>query len=94
MGDEEIRNYLNSQASAPRNPAGLRVVRRRAPAPAPAPEEKAGYEDFNATHLFCPTCRQAMPVRERLMLFLPDGDLFDYLCTSCGTSLGTRKAGR
>jgi hypothetical protein len=30
-------------------------------------------------------------VRERLLLVLPDGDLFEYLCARCGTSAGTRK---
>jgi hypothetical protein len=32
-----------------------------------------------------------MPVRERLLLVLPDGSLFEYLCTRCAGSLGTRK---
>lgn len=31
-----------------------------------------------------------MPVRQRLLLFLPDGELHEYLCQRCGTSLGTR----
>ena len=32
-----------------------------------------------------------MPVRERLLLILPDKELFDYLCTGCGSSLGQRE---
>jgi hypothetical protein len=32
-----------------------------------------------------------MPVRERLLLILPDKDLYDYLCTGCGDSLGERE---
>ena len=31
-----------------------------------------------------------MPVRERLLLVLPDKDLYEYLCTGCGGSLGER----
>ncbi len=31
-----------------------------------------------------------MPVRERLLLILPDKDLYEYLCTGCGSSLGDR----
>lgn len=50
------------------------------------------YQQFSATELFCPKCRQAMPVRERMLLVLPDGDLFDYSCSKCGTSVGSRKA--
>lgn len=32
-----------------------------------------------------------MPVRERLLLVLPDRDIFDYLCTGCGSSVGRRE---
>lgn len=49
------------------------------------------YKDFTATQLFCPKCRQATPVRERLLLVLPDGDLYEYRCAYCGTSLGEKR---
>lgn len=49
------------------------------------------YKDFTASQLFCPKCRQAMPVRERLLLVLPDGDLYEYRCSRCGTSLGEKR---
>ena len=52
---------------------------------------RSEYRDFRASELFCPRCRNAMPVRERLLLVLPDGDLFEYCCQGCGTSLGKRK---
>ena len=32
-----------------------------------------------------------MPVRERLLLVLPDQEIFDYLCTECGSSVGRRE---
>ena len=48
------------------------------------------YEDFNASALYCPRCKQAMPVRSRLLLVLPDGELHEYLCQACGSSLGTK----
>jgi hypothetical protein len=32
-----------------------------------------------------------MPVRERLLLILPDKEIFDYLCTGCGSSVGQRE---
>lgn len=41
--------------------------------------------------LFCGRCRAPQPVRERLLLVLPDGELYEYLCTSCGESVGKRK---
>ena len=56
------------------------------------PEQQDQYTDFNATELYCPKCRRAMPVREKLLLILADGDLYDYTCTGCGTSVGSRTA--
>ncbi len=32
-----------------------------------------------------------MPVREHLLLILPDKDLYEYLCAGCGDSLGERE---
>jgi hypothetical protein len=31
-----------------------------------------------------------MPVRSRLLLVLPDGELHEYLCQACATSVGTK----
>jgi len=33
-----------------------------------------------------------MPVRERLLLVLPDGDLYEYICEGCGGSVGSKTA--
>ncbi len=51
----------------------------------------ASFRQFSATQIFCNRCRAAQPVRERLLLVLPDGELFEYLCAICGTGVGTRK---
>ena len=48
------------------------------------------YKDFDATELFCPKCRRAVPVRKRLLLVLSNGDKYDYFCTFCGTSVGDK----
>jgi hypothetical protein len=32
-----------------------------------------------------------MPVREALLLVLPDKEIYDYLCTGCSASLGSRE---
>ena len=45
---------------------------------------------FSASELYCPKCRRAQPVRERLLLVLPSGELHEYLCSGCGASLGKR----
>jgi hypothetical protein len=49
------------------------------------------FGSFTASELYCPKCRMAQPVREKLLLILPSGELHEYLCTRCGTSLGERK---
>jgi len=48
------------------------------------------YSDFDATELFCPKCRRAVPVRKHLILVLSNGDKYDYACTFCGTSMGDK----
>ncbi len=53
-----------------------------------APEQ---FEEFQASVLFCGRCKQPRPVRERLLLLLPDDELHEYLCTACGSSVGSRK---
>ncbi len=49
------------------------------------------FEQFEATSLFCARCKKAVPIRKKLLLVLPDGSLFDYLCTYCSSSVGTKK---
>lgn len=60
------------------------------PADSEAPQES--FKSFGASQLYCAKCKKAMPVREKLLLTLPNGDLYDYLCTGCGSSLGTKTA--
>ena len=48
------------------------------------------YGDFDATELYCPRCKRAVPVRKRLLLVLPVGDKYDYTCVYCGTSVGDK----
>ncbi len=48
------------------------------------------FDQFNAALLYCNTCRKAMPVRQRLLLVLPDGELYDYTCQGCNGSLGSK----
>jgi DNA-directed RNA polymerase subunit RPC12/RpoP len=62
----------------------LRVRNRR------APRGKKQFDRLQATELYCPKCGRSMPVRERLLLVLPEGDKYEYLCARCGTSVGDR----
>lgn len=49
------------------------------------------FGSFVASELYCPKCKSAQPVRERLLLVLPTGELHEYVCTRCATSLGERR---
>ena len=49
------------------------------------------FENFTASSLYCEKCQAAMPVRERLLLILPEKEIFDYLCAGCGSSVGQRE---
>jgi hypothetical protein len=49
------------------------------------------FENFTASSLYCEKCKAAMPVRERLLLILPEKEIYDYLCTGCGSSVGQRE---
>jgi DNA-directed RNA polymerase subunit RPC12/RpoP len=51
---------------------------------------KSAYEEFEATALYCPRCKAAVPVRKRLLLVLPEGDEYEYLCAYCSSSVGTK----
>jgi hypothetical protein len=48
------------------------------------------FGDFVASELFCPKCQRSQPVRQRLLLVLPTGELHEYVCAQCATSLAKR----
>lgn len=48
------------------------------------------FGEFEATSLFCPRCRRATPTRRKLLLVLPSGNTYDYLCAECGTPVGAK----
>lgn len=49
------------------------------------------YKDFLATRLYCDNCNASMPVKEKLLLILPDGYLYEYVCQGCGKAIGDKK---
>lgn len=54
------------------------------------PRDQAHYDEFEASELFCERCRQAQPVRKHLLLVLPTGKKYDYVCSVCGLSVGSK----
>ncbi len=61
------------------------------PKPTSGRKQNAGvFKEFDATQLYCPKCKEAMPVRKRLLLILPEGDKYEYRCAYCAESLGTK----
>jgi hypothetical protein len=59
--------------------------------PPPRGPGPGSFQDLQASVLFCSRCQAPRPVRERLLLVLPEGELNEYLCGVCGASVGTRK---
>jgi len=53
--------------------------------------EQRQFSELRAAELYCPACGRAMPVREKLLLVLPDGELHQYICAQCGADLGTKR---
>ena len=54
------------------------------------PRQADAYGSLEASLLHCPHCRQAMPVRKRLLLVLPDGEKHEYVCRQCGTPCASK----
>lgn len=54
-------------------------------------DQAKSFDQLSASLLYCDRCRRAMPVWERLLLILPDGELYDYLCQGCGQSVGSKR---
>lgn len=50
---------------------------------------KPAFERMEATLLACPKCKSAVPVRKRLLLVLPEGDKYEYVCPYCASTCGT-----
>ena len=62
----------------------LRYQRRR------VPKSPKQFEELEASTLFCSKCKKAVQVRKKLLLALPEGDKYDYLCTECGSPIGSK----
>jgi len=52
--------------------------------------QRDSFENFEASELWCDRCKASVVVRERLLLILPGKNLYEYLCSRCGNSLGKR----
>ncbi len=60
------------------------------PPPQRGPRKAETFRDFDATELYCAKCARSVQVRKRLLLVLPDGEKYEYLCAFCATSVGTK----
>ncbi len=49
------------------------------------------FGELRASSLYCTRCGTAQPVRERLLLVLPDRELHEYVCATCGDAVGTKE---
>jgi hypothetical protein len=53
--------------------------------------QRGQFGGITASELYCPTCKRAMPVREKLALYLPSGALYHYVCARCDAVLGKKQ---
>ena len=53
-------------------------------------DSRKQFDQLEASSLFCPKCKKAVPVRKRLLLVLPEGDRYEYLCAYCSSSVGRK----
>ena len=51
---------------------------------------QSSYQELEAQSLYCPRCKQAQPVRRKLLLCLPQGDKYAYFCAVCGEQVGSK----
>lgn len=58
--------------------------------PQDAGHRQEHFRELDATELYCPNCRCAVPVNRFLLLILPDGDRYEYRCRYCGTKVGDK----
>ena len=54
------------------------------------PQPRPQYRDMEASMLFCSKCNKAVPVRKNLLLILPEGEKYDYICTICSSPIGSK----
>jgi hypothetical protein len=53
-----------------------------------AENRRPAFERFEARLLACLKCKRAVKVRKRLLLILPEGDKYEYVCPDCGSTCG------
>jgi hypothetical protein len=82
--DTPIRRYADTPIDDPAHQAELGQVGSLA-------GMKNQFKTLRASSLYCQRCKVARPVRERLLLVLPDREIYDYLCAECGNSVGSRE---
>ena len=68
----------------------LKDIMRSVGTEAAQPTRPNMYKEFDATELYCPKCKNAVAVRKRLLLVLPEGDKYEYLCRFCSSTVGTK----
>ena len=58
--------------------------------PVSGAQRSGEFKELDATELYCPRCKMAVPVRKRLLLVLPEGDKYEYTCAYCAETVGSK----
>ena len=56
----------------------------------PPDDPRRQFRELEATLLLCPRSQVAVPLRKRLLLVLPEGDKFEYVCSRCAATCGSK----
>ncbi len=64
------------------------VPRRGAPA---EPGAQDSYGSLEVSEMYCARCKRAQPVRQHLLLVLPNGNQYEYRCSVCASSVGSKQ---
>jgi len=85
LKDHRFKRSMKKMSRYPHHAGPFRRARQTQ-----AKQENKQFDQLEASSLFCPRCKDAVPVRKRLLLVLPEGDRYEYLCARCNTSVGRK----
>jgi hypothetical protein len=49
------------------------------------------YESLEVSEMFCSNCKRSQPVRQHLLLVLPTGNQYEFRCSVCAHSVGSKQ---
>lgn len=57
----------------------------------PSGQRPDSYGSLEVSEMYCAQCKRAQPVRQHLLLVLPTGNQYEYRCSVCANSVGSKQ---